>query len=77
VISVETKKDGGRTVAVFGKQSLEFAVPEGGRLELAPGKDGRTLVHSVGHDGKPVGEANVASDSDPSPISSASGQLLN
>jgi hypothetical protein len=77
VIRVETKREGdpARTVAVLGVQNLEFAVPPGGHLEIRPAVDGRAMVFTCSADGKPVGECNVAADSDESPVSVAQGEL--
>lgn len=78
MIHVETRREGepARTVAVLGSQSLEFTIPQGGRLELAPQPDGRTMAYTVDADGKPIGECNVADTDAPGmPVSVGSGAL--
>lgn len=66
----------GSTVAVVGQQELLFAVPQGGRLELSPLKDGRVQITSVSAAELPIAEANVPSDSDPFPVTVGKGQHL-
>lgn len=78
MIHVETRREGEptRTVAVLGSQSLEFTIPPGGRLELAPQADGRTVAYTVDAEGKPIGECSVPdADAFGMPVSVGSGQL--